>query len=147
MFKSEQARKDIKVLSRKKEGRLAGILVAAMYVFSKEGRDEVSLSEFQECISELQKRFSLGYKFSERFLCSLDLLTDLKELSRERYVRQYIYRHDAWLPKRFVRLMPLGKVYSKKIIGTFPPEMAEALNDAVKLSIRNYKSRWHSLAR
>jgi len=147
MLKTERVDKEIKLLGGSKEGRPIEMLLAAMCIFSKQGKEEVSLSELQECISEFQKEFLLGYNFSEHFLCSVDLLTDLRDLSRERYIRQYIYRHDAFLPKRFVSLMPLGKGRGEKIIGTLPPDIARALEDGVTTAIRNYKETWRSWAR
>lgn len=147
MLKSEQASKDIKFPGRTKQGRPIEILLAAVYIFSKQGKEEISLSEFQECISVFQKEFSLGYNFSEHFLCSVDLLTDLGDLTRERYIRQYIYRHDNLLPKRFLSLMPLGKGRGNKIVETLSRDTAEALENAVAIAIRNYKETWRSWAR
>ena len=147
MLKSEQVSKDIRLPGRTKEGRPIEILLATLCLFSQQGKEEVSISEFQECISEFQKEFSLGYNFSEHFLCSVDLLTDLRDLSQERYIRQYIYRHDALLPKRFVSLMPLGKGRGEKIVGTLSPDTAEALENAASIAIRNYKETWRSWAR
>jgi len=147
MLKSEQIDKEIRLPGRSKEGRPIEMLLAAMCIFSKQGKEEVSLSELQECVSEFQKEFLLGYTFSEHFLGSVDLLTDLKDLSREQYIRQYIYRHDAFLPKRFVSLMPLGKGRGEKIVGALPPDAAQVLEDAVTTAIRNYKETWRSWAR
>ncbi|MBA7507318.1 hypothetical protein ES706_06036 [subsurface metagenome] len=147
MLKSEQIAEEIRLPGRTKEGRPIEILLAAMCIFSRQGKEEVSLSELQECVSEFQKEFSLGYNFSEHFPCSVDLLVDLRDLSRERYVRQYIYRHDAFLPKRFVSLMPLGKGRGGKIVGTLSSDTAQALENAVTTAIRNYKETWRSWAR
>lgn len=147
MLKSKQVEKDIRLPGRSKEGRPLEMLLATLYLFSEEGKEEVSLSELQECISEFQKEFSLGYNFSENFLCSLDLLTDIKDLYYQRYIRQYIYRHDAFLPKRFVSLLPLGRGRGKKIVEQLSPEMLGALKSAVAGAIRNYQETWRSWAR
>lgn len=97
------------VLGWTKDGCSLEILLAALSVFSEHGRDEVSLSEFQECIAEFQKKFPLGYAFSDRFLLSSDLLSDLKDLDYRGSIRDYHYRLDDLLPKRFLALTPLGE--------------------------------------
>lgn len=147
MLKSEQVGKDVKLQGRAKELPHREILLAILYLFAEHGKEEVSLSEFQECVSEFQKEFPLGYDFFETFLCSLDLFTDLENLCEEGYSRRYTYSHDTLLPKNFIRLMPLGRWHAKKIIQRLSPDMIEALNRTVVSAIRNYKKMWGSWAR
>lgn len=147
MLKSEYVAKDIRLLSRTKESRPIEILLAVMCIFSKEGRDEVSLSEFQESIAEFQREFLLGYSFSERFLLSVDLLSDVKDLDYRGYIRDYHYRLDALLPKRFLALTPLGRGHGNKVLGMLKGDVVKSLTNAVELAIRNYKERWRLWAR
>ena len=147
MFRSEERNQQIKVSGKTKAGPRTEILLAALYLFSQHGKEEVSLSEFQECVSKFQKEFPLGYEFFETFLCSLDLLADLENLVEQGYARRYTYSHDSLLPKNFIRLMPLGRWYVKRIISGLSPDMIEALNKAVVNAISNYKKRWGSWAR
>lgn len=148
MIKSEEAGKETKLPGRTKEGRPIEILLATLCVFSKQGKDEVSVSEFQESIAEFQRKFpALGYSFSERFLFSLDLLSDLKELDYRGYIQDYHYRLDALLPKRFVALTALGKGQGTKILGMLTDDIVESLANAVKIAMRNYEERWRLWAR
>jgi len=148
MLKSEQVGTGIKLPGRTKEGRPIEILLATMCIFSKQGKDEVSLSEFQESIAEFQREcLSLGYSFSSRFLYSLDLLTDLKDLHYGGYIRQYNYRHDSFLPKKFLNLTPLGKGRGWKILGMLSDDEIRSLQNAAKTAIKNHESRWRLWSR
>ena len=147
MFSSKLGKEQIKPQAKTQQGSRRDILLAALYFFSKHGKEEVSLSEFQEGVSEFQKEFPLGYDFFETFLCSLDLFTDLENLCEEGYSRRYTYSHDTLLPKNFIRLMPLGRWHAKKIIQRLSLDMIEALNRTVVSAIRNYEKMWGSWAR
>jgi hypothetical protein len=117
-------------------------LLATLYVFQEQGRKEVSLSEFNECISNLQKHLPLNYSFSERFPFSIDLLSDLRELSYNGYIRHLRYRHDAYLPKTFLVLTQLGKGHAKKILQKLPADVYSNLKVVVANTIKDYKKRW-----
>lgn len=148
MLKTEQVDKAIKLPGKIKEGRPIEILLATLCVFSRQGKDEVSLSEFQESIAEFQREFTaLGYTYSSRFLYSLDVLTDLKELYYNGYIRQYNYRHDAFLPKKFLTLTPLGKGRGRKILNMLSVDQVQGLNNAVTTAIANHKLRWRLWSR
>ena len=142
MLKSEQVSKGIKLPGRTKEDRPLEVLLAVLFLFSKQGRDEVSLSEFQESIAEFQREFPLGYSFSERFLLSWDLLSDLKDLDYRGYIRDYHYRLDALLPKRFLALTALGRGAGNKVLPTLSVDVVEDLTNAVKMAMSNYQKRW-----
>ena len=140
--------KDKRLSEREKKDRQIEMLLATMWNFYKQGKDEVSISEFQESILEFQKEFpELGYTYSNRFLYSLDVLTDLKELSHNGYIRQYVYRHDAFLPKRFITLAPLGKSRGVKILDTLSRDESQGLKRAVEKAIKNYNNRWRLWSR
>ncbi len=143
MLKTEQVDKDIKFPGRTKQGRSIEILLATMCIFSKHGKDEVSLSEFQECIAEFQQTYpALGYSFSERFLLSSDLLSDVKELDYRGYIRDYHYRLDALLPKRFLALTALGRGLGNRGLQALTDEAVGDLTNAVKTATNNYRKRW-----
>jgi len=143
MVKSEQVDKEIRLLGRSKEDRPIEILLAALCIFSSRGRGEVSLSEFQESIAEFQRKsLSLGYSFSERFLLSSDLLSDLKDLDYRGYIRDYHYRLDALLPKRFLALTALGRGLGNKVLQALTDEAVGDLTNAVKTATNNYHKRW-----
>jgi len=147
-LKSEQVAKGIRLPGRTKEGRPIEILLAIMHIFSEQGREEVSLSELQESIAEFQREFnSLGYAYSNRFLYSLDVLTDLKELYHNGYIRQYNYRHDSFLPKRFLALTPLGKGHSRKILDMLSEDEMQNLKSTVTKAIENHRLRWRLWSR
>ncbi len=146
--KSRQIDEGIKLPGRTKEGRPIEILLAALCVFYRLGKEEVSLSELQETIAEFQQRFrSLGYSYSSRFLYSLDVLSDLEDLSYRGYTRHYNYRHDAFLPKRFLTLRPLGKGRGRKILEMLSTKQMQNLQDAVVTAIENHESRWRLWSR
>lgn len=148
MLKSEQVGKDIRLPSRTKEGRPTEMLLATLCAFSRQGKDEVSLSEFQESIAEFQQKFpSLGYAFSERFLLSSDLLSDLKDLDYRGYIRDYHYRLDALLPKRFLALTALGRGLGSKFLQTLTEDVVVDLTNAVTIATKHYKERWRLWAR
>lgn len=148
MLKSKKVDKGIKLPGRTKEGRPIEILLAALCVFYRRGKEEVSLSELQETIAEFQQRFRpLGYSYSSRFLYSLDVLSDLEDLSYGGYVRRYNYRHDAFLPKRFLALSPLGKGRGWKILEMLSAEEMQSLQNAVVTAIKNYEGRWRLWSR
>jgi len=147
MLKSGQVSKDIKFPVRTKQGRPVEMLLATLCIFLKQGREEVSLSEFQESIAEFQREVSLGYSYSGRFLYSLGVLTDLKDLYYRGYIRQYNYRHDAFLPKRFLTLTPLGKGRGWKILDMLSEDKIQGLKNAVTTAIRNHKLRWRLWSR
>jgi hypothetical protein len=123
------------------------VLLGALYFFSEHGRKEVSLSEFQETLAEFQQVFPLGYAFSERFLYSLDLLFDLKNLHYRGYIHLYNYRHDAFLPKRFLALTTLGKGRGSKILKTLADGEVHILENAVVTAMKNHEERWRLWAR
>lgn len=147
MLGSEQLDKGVKLPGRIKEGRPIEILLATMCIFSKEAKDEVSLSEFQESIAEFQRFRPLGYAYSSRFLYSLDVLSDLDDLSYGGYVHHYNYRHDSFLPKRFLTLTSLGKGRGCKILGMLSGDEIQSLQKAVVTAIKNYESRWRLWSR
>ena len=148
MLKRRQVDRGIKLPGRTREGRPIELLLAALCVFSRRGKEEVSLSEFQESIAEFQREFStLGYAYSSRFLYSLDVLSDLEDLSYHGYVRHYTYRRDAFLPKRFLALTPLGRGRGWKILEMLSDDEIQSLQNAVVTAIRNYEGRWRLWSR
>lgn len=149
MLKSEQIGNDIRLPSRTKEDRPLEVLLAALLVFSKQGRDEVSLSEFQESIAEFQQKYPslLSYSFSERFLLSSDLLWDLKDLDYRGYIRDYHYKLDSLLPKRFLALTALGRGLGNKLLQTLAEDVVVDLTNAVTIATKHYKERWRLWAR
>lgn len=148
MLRVRHRSKEAQLPGRTKEGRPIEMLLAALCVFSRLGKEEVSLSELQESIAEFQQHFHwLGYSYSDRFLYSLDLLLDLQDLQYHAYVRQYHYRHDAFLPKSFVGLSPFGRVRGYKVLETLSEEVVQGLDNAVSIALRNYENRWRLWAR
>jgi len=147
-LKSEQISKEVKLPGRTREGRPIEILLATLCGFSKQGKEEVSVSEIQESIAVFQQEFSsIGYSYSRRFLYSLDLLSDLKDLHHRGYIHQYNYRHDAFLPKRFLALTALGKGRGWKILEMLSDEEMHSLQSAIMVAIRNHEDRWRLWAR
>lgn len=142
MLSREEVDNGIKLLDRSKEGRPLEILLAMMCIFYKQGKEEVSLSEFQESIAEFQREFPLGYSFSERFLLSVDLLSDVKDLDYRGCIRDYHYRLDALLPKRFLALTALGRGLGNKALQALTDKAVGDLTNAVKTATNNYHKRW-----
>jgi len=148
MLQSERVKKGIRLSGGSEKTSPTDVLLAAMCIFSKEGKAEVSLSEFQESIAEFQRGFpSLGYSFSQRFLFSLDLLADLKDLDYRGYIRDYHYRLDALLPKRFLALTALGRGQGNRVLPTLTEDVVNSLTRAVKIGMSNYDQRWRLWAR
>jgi len=148
MLESGKIFTEVKLPGRTKDGRPVEILLAILCIFSNYEKDEVSFSEFLESIVEFQKKFSsLGYSFSERFLISIELFSDLEDLKYRGYIRDYHYRVDALLPKRFLALTTLGKGQGKRILRLLPDDVVKPLENAVKTAMRNYEERWRLWAR
>ncbi len=135
------------------------IVLAALYLFSQNknkkadsphGRDkEVSWPEIAECVKEFQKKFPLGYEFSDELLVCQDLIEDLKDLWLDKnYIRMWTNepRGVPLFPTNFVALKPEGANYIKReVLLSF--EMIEALNKAIELAIERYKKTWGPYSR
>jgi hypothetical protein len=118
-------------------------LLTALWYFHEQGKDEVSISELQESISQYQKITEQDkYSYSDKFMLSPDLLYDLKELSYKGYIRDYHYRLDGLLPKRFLALTSLGRGVGKNVSKTLTADLSMNLNSAVSTAIDNYNKRW-----
>lgn len=139
-----ETRKEQKVV---KQSSPLDTIIAILHLFSRNGEEEVSLSEFQEAVAIAQQKLPLGYTFSERFTYSLGLLSDLRDLHYRRYIRQYNYRHDAFLPKRFLILTALGKGHGSKVLKTRTDEEIASLEYAVTTAMKNYVERWRLWSR
>lgn len=123
------------------------IVVATLCVFLQKGKEEVSLSELQESVAEFQKEFPLGYSFSGRFLYSPGLASNLEDLQRLGYIRKYTYRHDAFLPKRFLALTMLGRGHGTKVLKGFPEGVIQVLQSATEKAIKSYEETWRLWSR
>ncbi len=109
------------------------IVLVAVYLFSQLGRkEEVSRSELVDCLKEIQKEFSLGYEFPQKFPhVSIKLDSDLDDLwFKKGYLRHY--RSGTPFPKNSVALWPLGRGHAKKVVETLDPKMIEALHKAIE---------------
>lgn len=120
-------------------------LTLTMYLFHRRGREEVSLSELLECVAKSPSLFE--YSFSERFLYSMDLLSDLRKLDYQGYIDRYKYRRDAFLPKNFIRLTALGKGRSRRILKQFSKETIDSLENSVLTAMKNREERWRLWSR
>lgn len=139
---------DDKLRSIAAESRPLDMLLAVLSVFFDLGRNEVSLSEFQESIALFQQRSSsLRYSFSGRFPISPDLLADLTDLRHLAYIRDYHYRLDNLLPKHFLNLTVPGRGKGKRRLEELDADTRSELVDAVKAAMINYKERWRLWAR
>ena len=118
-----------------------------LYSFYVRGREEVSLPEFLECIKRVQEKIPLKYEFSERFLYSLDLLEDLRDLEYQGFAHRFAYRHDAFLPKRYIALTGFGRSHTKKIAEKFPDEFTPILNECVSAALESSRERWRLYVR
>ncbi|MGD0070143.1 MAG: hypothetical protein ABSB71_01095 [Candidatus Bathyarchaeia archaeon] len=117
-------------------------IVMVLYSFLAEGRDEVSLPEFLECIESIQKEIPLKYKFLDQFLYSPDLLEDLRDLEYRGLARRFTYRHDSFIPKSFITLTGMGKASAERIAQKFPCKYIPILENSVKAAIQNSKEMW-----
>ena len=148
MFGIRRTKKDIKSEGSIKKNPPKEMLLATLCIFSRKGKDEVSLSELQESIAEYQKEFpKLGYTYSNNFLYSLEVLNDLKELDYNSYIRRHHYKHDSFLPKRFLSLTKLGKGRGSKILEKLSESEMQYLVGAVGKAIENHEHRWRLWAR
>ena len=118
-----------------------------LYSFYARGREKVSLPEFLECIKRVQEKIPLKYEFSERFLYSLDLLEDLRDLEYRGFAHRFIHRYDAFLPKSYITLTGFGKSHAEKIAQKFPGEYTPILEKSVDRTIQSYREKWRMYAR
>jgi hypothetical protein len=144
----KRKRETPKLPGRMRKGRPFEIILAALDIFHKIGRKEISLTELQESIAEFQTDFGpLGYVYSSRFLYSLDLLSDLDDLVFNGYIHQFEYKYDGFLPNRYLTLTSIGKGRGKIIVGLLPEDTLKKLESSVTKSEHNYKKRWQLWAR
>lgn len=122
------------------------ILLGTIYLLSMSGND-VSLSEIQDTIMQFQKKYDLGYAFSMHFNSSYELSMDIKDLVFDGYVHEYNYRHDSFLPKRYLKLTSFGTGHSKKLISQFNRDILEHLESTSNKAIEDHSRRWHLWAR
>lgn len=117
------------------------VVLLALYLFRRLGREEVSLVELFEAIKSFQERYrSLGYVFWERFLYSPELADDLNKLEPT-YIKRITYTDD-YLPKRYVKLSDFGLRYCEEVSTNLTGEMRVALERSVADAIRNHKELW-----
>lgn len=148
MLKSEQTSKELTLPWRIREGRPLEMLLAVLCAFSKQGKEEVSFSEFHESIAAFQQQCPfLGYSFAGRFKSSPDLLSDLEDLKYRGYIRDYHYRLDALLPKRFLALTTLGRGQGNRIFQSLSDDIVAPLASAIEIAVKNYEARWRLWAR
>jgi len=122
-------------------------ILAVLFTFEEQGRKEVSLPEFLECVARLEEELSLGYKFSEKFVYSASLLRDMEELSFSAYVRQIRYVYDSFLPKRYLTLSALGRGRARRIVDSMPERIRGSVVDAVRYAMKAQDQRWRLWAR
>lgn len=135
--------KGVKMSSSQTQEKInVGVLLATLCVFSKQGREEVSISEFQESVASFQQVYPLGYSFSEQLLLSPDLLYDLRGLEYRGYLTDYHYKVDGLLPKRFLTLTALGRGIGNEYLQKMPSAMIENLTISAKEATANYHKRW-----
>ena len=131
-----------------RKGRPFEIILAALSMFYKLGKTEISQIELQECIAEFQNNYgTLGYVYSARFLYSMDLLSDLDNLIFNGYIHQYEYKYDGFLPNRYLALTSIGKGRGKVIANLLPADVLSILESSAKKSKQNYENRWQLWAR
>ena len=123
------------------------LILLALNSFYEYGEREVSLSEILECFQKVRNKIPTRYEFAERFLYSVELLDDLRDLNYYGYVRQFTYRHDAFLPKTYYTLTELGRGSSKRVSNRIPQDYVRVINDSVKSAIKNQHKRWRFWAR
>lgn len=123
------------------------VILALLAVFQQYGRKEVSLSEFQVAIADLQKSFPLEYSFSKVFLYSYQLFEDLQNLEYAGEVLEWQYRHDAFLPKSFLEASATGLVRGQQILAELSEEHRTALGNAVAKAVEHYSQTWRLWSR
>ena len=122
-------------------------ILAVLATFDTEGRAEVSLPELMECFARLGRKLNLDYEFSKKFVYSQHLLGDMDELQQSAYLRRITYRYDAFLPKRYVTLSPLGRGRAKKVVEGLPAEMKMVIAQCVEYAMKEQDERWKVWAR
>ena len=144
-----QTVKEIMTRGVRKKPRLEKeqVLLATMYLFSKGGEVEVSLSEFLGSIQQFQGRFNLGYKYWDKYVYSPDLIEDINNLQYRGYIRKYEYKYDAFLPKSFLSLTSLGKGFGKTYHEELPELTKNTLEIAVDDAINKHAQRWRFYSR
>ena len=123
------------------------VILIVLYFFYRKGREEVSLPEFLECIKKVQEEIPLEYEFSKRFLYSLELLEDLRDLEYQGFAHRFAYKHDAFLPKRYITLTESGKSHVRKTVEKFPHSLNLLLDKSVETTFRSYQEKIKLFAR
>lgn len=122
-------------------------ILAVLATFRKHGKKEVSLSEFQVAIVNLQERFPFEYSFSKAFLYSYQLFEDIQTLEYEGEVLEFQYRHDAFLPKSFIEPSATGLVHGEQILAELSEEHRATLENAVTKAVEHYSQTWRLWSR
>jgi hypothetical protein len=118
------------------------ILLAMMGIFGSYGRDHVSLAEFLEALIRIKSGLNLSYEFMQHSRYSVQLFEDLDKLSFDGFIHERIYRHDGFLPKRYLALTEIGAGKAKKLKRELPPPVANIINSVVERTIKDYHERW-----
>ncbi len=116
-----------------------------LQTFHDQGREEISLSEFLESASLIEGWIGIDFEFADKFLYSSKLVHQLDDLHRGGYIRQYKYRYDAFIPKHYLNLTPLGRHAADEVIA--PAELRTRLESATLEAISNHERRWRLLGR
>lgn len=123
------------------------VILMVLDSFHQKGIEEVSLPEFLECMKTVQDEIPMQYDFSERYLYSLELFEDLRNLEFQGFAHRFAYKHNGFLPKRHITLTGLGKSRVKNISHDFPQSTKEIFDRSVETTIQSFKNRIKLFAR
>jgi len=122
-------------------------LLAILKQFQMRGKKETSLTEILESAQKLDEKITLDYDFHDKLLYSSAMFHDLDELIFKGYIHEIVYRHDSFLPKRYVTLTGVGNLEGKQILQNLSEETKKDLYDSVNFAMQNYVQRWRYWSR
>ena len=118
------------------------VLLACLLLFTKHGKDELSLPEVLDSVSRLQASVPLGYEFAKGFLYSSRLFAHISQLEENGYLRRYEYTHDGLLPKSYITLTMLGRGRAEKSNKQLSQLTLDAISQAVETSMEQHREYW-----
>ena len=127
---------------KKNELSRSELLLLLLSLFERSARNEVSLGEIHEAIRNAEDRVISRFAFFQTILYSPQVMDSLGELSGSGLIRVYTYRHDAFLPKTFVAITPVGRSRSKELSERAPPQLCLSLQQAVETAIHSFHRTW-----
>ena len=107
------------------------MLLAIIYLFTPFDK-EICFAEIQKRVSQLQRRYYLGYYFLKYSEHSYELLIDIEDLAQSGYLLECNYRYDTLLSERYFKFSSAGVCQSKATVSQLYFDILEYCMDMIQ---------------